>query len=380
MGTHIKGQETTFYQELQNCKGLDLRDSRGKIHDLSFVLLGVIIGLLRNRDGNLSSLHRSIVNTHESLCTSLNLDNTKPISRAQLPRLLKLASLERFEALMYKWFEVALNPNEKKWFAADGKELRGSIEKGSKRGEARVQLVEQTEKSVQCNAYYHGEKESEKTCLQELILEQGLSNQKITADALHLCPALTEQIQTAGGVFLIGLKNNQKKLLQDMKDHAAGFAPIHTYTSIDKGHGRIEKRCYQLYDISGEYFDPRWDNTNFCSLVVVNRERTDLKGENPQHETSYYISNGKAKKNNEYFDAIRNHWAVETTHYLRDVTLKEDAMRTTKKEITRIFSGLRTLVLEILRRLKPKNLITQIETFQDNFTELIRVLKMLKVL
>ncbi len=380
MGTHIKAQETTFYQELQNCEGLDLRDSRGKIHELSFVLLGLIIGLLRNRDGNLSSLHRSIVNTHESLCTSLNLDIRKPISRAQLPRLLKLVSLERFEALMYKWFEVRLNPDEKKWFAADGKELRGSITKGSTRGEARVQLVEQTEKRVQCNAYYHGEKESEKTCLQALILEQGLCNQKITADALQLCPALTEQIQTADGVFLIGLKNNQKELLQDMKDHAATFAPVHTYTSIDKGHGRIEKRGYQLYDISGEYFDPRWANTKFRSLVVVNRQRTDWKGENTRQETSYYISNGDTKKNNEYFDAIRNHWAVEVDHYIRDVTLKEDAMRTKEKQITRIFSGLRTLVMKILRKLKPKNLMAQIETFQDNFTELIRVLKMLNFL
>ena len=82
--------------------------------------------------------------------------------------------------------------------------------------------------------------------------------------------------------------------------------------------------------------------------------KEEEKDNSLQKERSYYISNGLAKENNEYFEAIRNHWAVEVNHHLRDVTLKEDHLRTKKNEITRIFSGLRTLVLEILRLLKPK--------------------------
>ena len=130
MATYTKEQETTFYEEIQNCEGLDLRDSRGKIHDLAFVLLGLIIGLLRNRDGNLSSIHRSMKNTHEELCELLNLDIESVISRSHLPRLLKKVASKRFEELVYKWFEIELDEIEKKWFAGDGKELRGSIEKG----------------------------------------------------------------------------------------------------------------------------------------------------------------------------------------------------------------------------------------------------------
>jgi|GEM_PF-2756573 hypothetical protein len=65
---------------------------------------------------------------------------------------------------------------------------------------------------------------------------------------------------------------------------------------------------------------------------------------------------------------------------MRDVTLKEDSLRTKKNEVTRAFSGLRALAIEILRLLKPKSVIAQIELFQDNLKELIRVLKMLKFL
>jgi len=36
---------------------------------------------------------------------------------------------------------VSLDEKERRWFALDGKELRGSIETGSRRGEALVQAV-----------------------------------------------------------------------------------------------------------------------------------------------------------------------------------------------------------------------------------------------
>jgi predicted transposase YbfD/YdcC len=135
--------------------------------------------------------------------------------------------------------------------------------------------------------------------------------------------------------------------------------------------GRLEQRFYELYDISGEYFESRWDRTNFRSLVVVNRKRMNLKDNSLQEETSYYISNIKVQKNNDYFKAIRSHWEVEVNHYIRDVTLKKDSFRAKDNDISRIFSGLRTLVIEILRLLKPKNIIAQIELFQDNLTKLI---------
>lgn len=380
MTGYTKCKGTTFYGELQNCEGLDLRDNRGKIHDLSFILLSLMVGLLRNRDGNLSSIHRSMENIHLELCNLLGVDIKQVISRSHLPRILKKVSLEKFEKLMYGWFKIKLEKEEKKWFAGDGKELRGSIIKGAKRGEVRVQLVAHEEKSVIGNSYYNGQKESEKSCLQELLIKEKITDQKITADALHLCPAMTEPIEAAKGVFLIGLKGNQKELLQDMKDHVACYEAIKKYRSTDKGHGRLEQRFYELYDISGEYFSPRWDKTNFRSLVIVDTERINLKDNSLQKERSYYISNGKAEKTNEYFNAIRNHWSVEVNHHIRDVTLREDSLKTKKNEVTRVFSGLRTLVLEILRLLKPKSMIAQIEIFQDNLKELISTLKFLKIL
>src|SRR3989304_1081147 len=127
MNTSNVVQYNTFYEQIKNCQGLDLRDNRGKIHSLEFVLLGLILALNRNRDGVLSSLHRSMVNTHNDLCKYMNIQNVVPVSRAQLPLILKKVNVEAFNDLIFSFFGFKLAEGEKQWFAADGKELRGSI-------------------------------------------------------------------------------------------------------------------------------------------------------------------------------------------------------------------------------------------------------------
>lgn len=89
MNTPISLQSNTFYEQIKMCQNLDLRDARGKIHCLAFVLLGVMLSLYRNRDGNLSSIHRSMVNTHKELCSYMKLEGVLVVSRAQLPLILK---------------------------------------------------------------------------------------------------------------------------------------------------------------------------------------------------------------------------------------------------------------------------------------------------
>src|SRR4051794_14162580 len=101
-------QSSTFYQALQQCKELDLRDNRGKVHRLEVVLMGVIIGLCRNRDGVLSAIHRSMVHTHSLLCTYLNLSDTPPISRAQLAVVLKKIDVAAFSDLLFAFCGMVL--------------------------------------------------------------------------------------------------------------------------------------------------------------------------------------------------------------------------------------------------------------------------------
>ena len=48
--------------------------------------------------------------------------------------------------------------------------------------------------------------------------------------------------------------------------------------------------------------------------------------------------------------------------------------------MTKVMAGARTIVLELFRIWNPKNVIAQMEYFQDNFTELIQSLKKIRFL
>ncbi len=380
MSTHPKEQTTTLYKQFQNCSDLDLRDNRGKRHNLAFILLGLLLGLLRKRDGSLSSLHRNMVNNNEAICVFLGIDTQPVVSRPQLPLVLQKVNLRVFEQLLFDTYKIELSDQEKQWFAGDGKELRGSIEKGDKRGEALVQLVRHQDRSVLGEGYYNGRKESEKPCLQDLIAQTGASNQKITMDALHLCPAMTEPIAQAGGTFLIGLKENQAALLAEMNADASFLKPVNEGFTIDKGHGRLDERAYFHYDVCWESFDPRWAKSNFQSLFKVKRKRLVFNTGKQSEEVSYYLSNGRIDQKEDFFGAIRRHWAVETSNHVRDVSLKEDHLRTKKKPITKALAALRTLVLKLLELIKPKNMVAQLELFQDKFQLLLKWLRKIEFL
>ena len=82
----------------------------------------------------------------------------------------------------------------------------------------------------------------------------------------------------------------------------------------------------------------------------------------------------------ELCEAIRGHWRMETMHYRRDVILSEDALRTGKTEISRLVSSLRTLTMNLLYRLKPKNMAAQLDDFADNVLSLLQFMKLKAVL
>lgn len=372
METLLPVQSTTFYEALKNCEELDLRDKRGKVHCVGLVLIGVIIGLYRNRDGVLSGIHRSIKNTHAPLCRYLGIANTAPISRAQLPILLKKIDTHFFAKLLFDFVGIKLNEQEKQWFAADGKELRGSIAKGEKRGEAVVQAVSHTNRQVYGQGFYNGQKESERPCIQEVIRAE-LAAQKITLDALHFIPETIKKIAGSQGIYLIGLKENQKELYNDMVKVSENCRPSGEGQTLEKGHGRIDKRTYKSYAIGDEYFDERWAGANFQTLVEVKRETMQCKTKVESKEVSYYLSNEVVKNNNgkELFGAVRGHWAVETNNYIRDVTFREDHLKTKEPVISKVMAGCRTVALAFLNKLKLKNIRAKIEEFADNFDLLI---------
>ncbi len=320
----------SFFEKLQNADGLDLRDNRGKRHDLAVVLVGVTLAVLSNRDGNLSSIHRHVQNHYARLATVLGVEKQRAVSRSQLPLILEKVAFQVFDRLIFASYGIKLNEGERKWFALDGKELRGSIAKGFKRGEAVVQAVAHENCQIVAHDYYSGEKESEVPIVRKILEESGLASQKISLDALHCKPLTLTIISKNEGKYLVGLKENQKELKKQITWAIENQAILFKTVRQEKSHGRIEKRKYEFYDVLELEQAERWKTCQIKTAIKVRRERFELKSGKNAAEESYYLTN-EVGNYEELAQAIREHWQVETNNHIRDVSFREDKMRSKKR-------------------------------------------------
>lgn len=320
---------TSFFAKLQNCEGLDLRDNRGKRHDLAIILLEVMLAILSNRDGKMWSIHRHLQKHHNQLLEFLELEPRWSVLRAHLPLILEKVSVAEFDRLIFACYGLKWSAKQKKWFAIDGKELRGSIEKGAKRGEVVVQAVAHESGVTQSQDYYNGRKESEVKTARDLMEKNDLRGQKISLDALHCKPKTLEPIVKAKGKYVVGLKKNQKELFHQMSQAITELPVTDIFESEEKGHGRITARRYQAYDIQAVQKAERWTSSKIATIVQVKRKSVEMRTGKTSEETSYYLSNEKEKMN-ELCAAVRRHWQVEVNNHRRDVTFAEDRLRTKK--------------------------------------------------
>ena len=67
-------------------------------------------------------------------------------------------------------------------------------------------------------------------------------------------------------------------------------------------------------------------------------------------------------------------------HHRRDVTLAEDALRSGQASISRLMSSLRTLILNVFRAEKVKNMAAKLDEFADHFAALLQFMVLKRVL
>ena len=162
-------QDKAFFDLLTQHADLDQRDNRGKKHAMPLVLMGVVMALLSDRDGSLSAIHRHLKNHFHALCLHLTIQATNAISRAQLPRLLAQVNQPVLAELVQQHYGLTLSEEFTDWLSGDGKELRGSIAKGHKRGEVCVSIIAQADQAVVAQMHYNGAKESERPAIANLL-------------------------------------------------------------------------------------------------------------------------------------------------------------------------------------------------------------------
>jgi predicted transposase YbfD/YdcC len=116
--------------------------------------------------------------------------------------------------------------------------------------------------------------------------------------------------------------------------------------TIEKGHGRIEKRYYFLSDdINWLTQKSEWPGLQAIGMVRSVVERNGKTSE----ETRYFIS---SLTNIDIFaKAVRSHWGIENgLHWCLDVIFHEDLCRTRKDNSAENFSVIRHMAINILKK------------------------------
>jgi predicted transposase YbfD/YdcC len=380
-------EQKSFYEALQ----MNLPDTRGKQglrHYLPFVVFCTILGILHKKS-NKASIQRFMSNKLDLLCKLTEHKAEKAVSAPQLGRIMSSLDWQSVNVISEEHLGFRINCTNSKegfWLSGDGKDLRGGVEvnstnTSSTRGEVSIRLIEHDSKRVIAQDFYDGDKESEKIHIRNLIKDNGLCHHSITLDAIHCDPKTTAMIARSG-VYLIRVKENQEYLIKDLLSEARREREDKRFISMtthDKGHGRIERREYTLFDVSKQTFDSRWQTSHISTMISVNRQRETMsKGKvtKIQQDTAYFISNKydkdlKMETLMELSNAVRGHWSIETDNHIRDVTLGEDKVKTQKGNRTRAEATIRTIALEWLKLENPKNYMAILEKFADSEAFLI---------
>ena len=150
--------------------------------------------------------------------------------------------------------------------------------------------------------------------------------------------------------LIVGVKDNQPTLHQQVQEVAATTTPLGSAHSHNKDRNRDERRTVTVFDPANKLADTDW-HPHVAAIIQVERRvytrnaKTGLLRHSA--ETAFYVANTPVTAARAA-EVIRAHWKIEnTSHYSRDVTLGEDRSRI--RTNPGVFARLRSFAFNILK-------------------------------
>lgn len=237
--------------------------------------------------------------------------------------------------------------------ALDGKTLRGTIAPEQTRGLHLLAAYLPEEGIVLMQAEVAGHT-NEIPVAPHVLKMLDLQGKIVTGDALLAPRTLSQVIVAAGGDYVWTVKDNQPQLRHDIEQLfqpeacLPGTSPvitdIRTTQTVEKSHGRLTIRRLTACSVLRESSD--WPDLQ--QVFKIDRCTVCLRTGVTQTETAYGVTSLTAAQASpaRLLQVNRGHWGSENgLHYRRDVTLQEDAGRTTATAFGHTMAALNNLVI-----------------------------------
>ena len=210
--------------------------------------------------------------------------------------------------------------------AVDGKAIRSTSEDNKAHSSLQIITAYLTESGVVLSQKKINEKTNEIPMLQEMLSYLNIKGKTITADAMHCQRETCARIIGQKGDYILELKGNQGTLLEDVElflKENNDKTEIDEYTTLEKNHGRIEKRICKKIN-SADWLQDRHNWPGLKTAFSI--ERIVTKKNKTTKETGYYITSSD-KDAKSLMKIARDHWRIESMHWSLDVLFSEDDSR-----------------------------------------------------
>jgi predicted transposase YbfD/YdcC len=261
---------------------------------------------------------------------------------------------DAFTRCFTAWVATLRRQTKGEVVSIDGKALRHSFDTAT--GQAPIHVISAWagKNRLVLSQLKVDDKSNEIPAIPALLALLDLRGCTVTIDAMGCQKEVARRIIAQEGDYVLALKGNQGTLHADVAEffedaRARDFVGVaHQYLeTVEKDHGRIEKRRYWLVE-EVDWLVARHDWAGLRSISMI--ERIRQVGDKVTSEVSYTINSltGSVAK---LARAVRGHWGIENqVHHVLDVTFDEDDCRIRKENAPQNLATVRHLALNLLRQ------------------------------
>ncbi|NLB81216.1 MAG: ISAs1 family transposase [Clostridiaceae bacterium] len=356
----------------------DPRDNRGKRHRLLDIFILTVFGLLWGH----TDFTNMVVDLkyHESYFSKLlGLENGIP-SHDTFSAAFSIINPAEFFECFIQWI-VELSCPHGKHVAIDGKAVRAACEKVYRKKVPMLINALMVETGICIGQLRVEAKTNEIKGIPDLLDWLDLSGAVVTTDAIGCQKDIVKIILGKGADFVLPVKDNQINLHKNIKlemdtviaqqqielSAAKKYAEkgikiampltdmLGIHQEFDKGHSRIERRTYYVWNDASCVFKDEWPEVAAVGMTVrerliIHRDQDgEIMDEKPTVETETYIISRQMKAE-EFACFSRHHWAIENSlHWVLDDALREDRCTARKGHATENIGLMRKIVYNLLK-------------------------------
>jgi predicted transposase YbfD/YdcC len=229
-----------------------------------------------------------------------------------------------------------------------------------------------------------GAKSNEVPQFQPLLRDLPVGGWVFTMDAGHTVRAhatfIAEELLAH---YVMTVKENTPRLFARLDALDWANTPI-AHTSLDKGHGRRERRTIRVLDAPTDLGFPHASQVflieRYTTRTIRKRTKGSRKYKKVQVHTAVAVLGVTSLSAREAAPIhlaayVRGHWSIENKiHWVRDVTLGEDASQVRTGSRPRIMATIRNLVIGLIRQAGYTKIAATIRRIKNDPRLLLRLL------